>query len=176
MQPVPAHVRHRKKWTRFQAAQQWLYAAAKDREAAVQEFRHLYVAVLTAGIMWDAVRVPCSALGPDLDYATGSEVLRGLLREWELSGPVFCDPRRPTLYFLVPPGTDRTWPADLAPLGVDCLGSATSYIHHVGVPRADRVALPGPHWLTPPDGTGRYVDPQRLYAVLAERAVERADR
>lgn len=52
------------------------------------------------------------------------------------------------------------------------MGGTQPYSHYVGVPRLDRGAPPGPYWVTPPDGTGRYADPQHLYQVLHARAAE----
>ncbi len=162
---------------RHKAAEKWLYEAATVRETATQEWTTQGVALLTAGIMWDAVRVPYSPLGADLDRDTDPDTLRRRLHELQVCGPVFCDPYRPRLYVLVPPGTDRQWPRTLAPIGVECLGGTRPYVHYVGVPRLDRIAPPGTYWVTPPDGTRRHADPQHLYRVLHAWAseLERAD-
>ncbi|WP_327346018.1 hypothetical protein [Streptomyces europaeiscabiei] len=155
------------------AMEAWMYQAARSRQAAVAEWTDQGVALLTAGIAWDAVRVPHAVLAPDLGRDTDPDTLRRLLAELELSGSVFCDPYRPFLYFLVPPGTDQRWPRPLA-AGVECLGGTRPYIHHVGVPRLDRLAPPGLYWLTLPQDTGRHADPQHLEQVLRARVAEAA--
>lgn len=168
--PVALHAVYGAERQRRTQAEKWLYAAATSREVAASEWAGQGVALLTAGTMWDAVRVPYAVLDPNLERDTAPA--RRRLNELQLAGPVFCDPYRLYLYVLVPPSTDRQWPSTLAPAGVVCLGGTRSYIHHVGVPRLDRTAPPGPHWLTPPDGTGRLTDFQHLYQVLHARAGE----
>ncbi|RMB86157.1 hypothetical protein [Streptomyces shenzhenensis] len=49
-------------------AKAWLYQAAPSHEAANEEWTTQGIAVLTAGIVWDAVRVPYTPLGADLDH------------------------------------------------------------------------------------------------------------
>jgi hypothetical protein len=149
------------------AAESWLLATAPQRATAAMEWTTGGVAVLTAGVRWDAVRVPFKLLDPAFDGGTAPNVLRSRLEELHLVGPVFCDPYRPHLYFLVPPGTDRDWPADFTPVGVQCLGGTQPYIRHVGVPRLDQIATPGPYWLYPLDlGDRWHVDARHLYTVL----------
>jgi hypothetical protein len=152
------------------AAQEWLYAAARHRHVAADEWQQHGFALLTAGIMWDAVRVPPRILDPSLETDSEPGRVRRLLHELKLFGPVFSDPYRPFLYFLVPPGTDRTWPRTFVKANVACLGGTPPYVHHVGVPRIDRIAPPCQFWMTPPDGTGRSVDPANLYRVLRTQA------
>jgi hypothetical protein len=172
MPPVPAYERTQQERARLHAAQRWLAEAATDPEVADREWTQQGVALLTAGVTWDAVRAPYKALGPGLDHETTSDVLRRLLHDLRLSGLAFCDPYRPALYFLVPPGTDRRWPADLAPQEVECLGGTAPYIYHLGVSRVDRVAPPGPHWLMPPNGGDGQVEPELLYRTLRARTSE----
>lgn len=163
-------------------AYSWLLASALHQQTAALEWTTHGVALLTAGITWDAVRVPYALLDPEYNRRTelGDTVrnaamrpelataLRKRLEDFQVVGSVFCDPYRPNLYFMVPPGTDRRWPRrNLGPIGVECLGGTRPYIHHVGVPRVDQVAPPGPYWLTPPDsGVPRHVIAKRLYEML----------
>jgi hypothetical protein len=150
------------------AAECWLLDAAPNRPTAEAEWASGHgVALLTAGVRWDAVRVPYNVLHPEFDCGTAPEVLRERLAEFEIAGPVFCDPYRPYTYFMVPPGTDRVWGRDLAAAGVECLGGTQPYVRHVGVPHLGRVAPPGAYWLHPL-GTGSlwHVDARRLHTVL----------
>ncbi|MET8957659.1 hypothetical protein ACWEO4_41005 [Streptomyces sp. NPDC004393] len=156
------------------AAETWMYRAAKSRQEAGTEWRQQGIALLTAGIVWDVVRVPYAPLGADLERDAEPEQLRRRLQELHVPGPVFCDPYRPYLYVLVPPGTDREWPRTLAAAGVECLGGTRPYIHHVGVPRLDLISPPGPYWLTLPDGTGRLTDPQHLFQMIRAGVAEAA--
>lgn len=108
--PVSLHPLRREEWDRRAAAEAWLYRAATSQETAGREWATQGVALLAAGIVWDAVRVPHAALSADLERDTDPDMLRRRLHELQLAGPVFCDPYRPYLYVLVPPGTDRQWP------------------------------------------------------------------
>ncbi|MFD0032561.1 hypothetical protein ACFVJK_30690 [Streptomyces sp. NPDC127172] len=163
----PVHALGAARRERQVAAHTWLLESAADRQTAATEWIMQGLALLTAGVTWDAVRVPCALLDPDFDRSTEPAVLRRRVEELDVAGPVFCDPYRPHLYFMVPPGTDRDWPQDLAPAGVECLGGTRPYIHHVGIPRPDRIAPPGPYWLTSPNsGARRHVVAHRLYEVL----------
>ncbi|WP_030183199.1 hypothetical protein [Streptomyces sp. NRRL S-813] len=100
-------------------------------------------------------------------------MLRRRLHELAVEGPVFCDPYRPFLYVLVPPGTDEEWPRALDPMAVACLGGTRPYVHHVGVPRLHRAAPPGPYWLTAPHTAARrHTDPQHLRQLLEAQAAE----
>ncbi|MEU1372002.1 hypothetical protein ABZ454_38835, partial [Streptomyces sp. NPDC005803] len=150
----------------------WLLAAAQDGKVAMMEWDRHGTALLTAGVTWDAVRVPYALLDPTYDRDTEPAVLRRRLAELEVDGPVFCDPYRPHLYFMVPAGTDQSWPRTLVPAQVEILGGTRPYIHHVGVPRPNRVEPPGPYWLTPPhDEVRRHVAASHLYEVLQACAV-----
>ncbi|WP_330462113.1 hypothetical protein [Streptomyces sp. NBC_00775] len=166
---VPMPVLRGEDRERRAVAEAWLSQAATSREAAGMEWTEQGVALLTAGIVWDAVRLPYAPLGADLDRDADPDQLHRRLDELRVTGPVFCDPYRPHLYVLVPPGTDREWPRTLAPAGVECLGGTRPYIHHVGVPRLDLISPPGPYWVTLPDGTGHLTDPQHLFQVLRAR-------
>ncbi|MEU6339302.1 hypothetical protein ABZ839_33810 [Streptomyces cellulosae] len=150
----------------------WLLGAAPDVETAVAEWDTNGVAVLVERRAWDAVRVPYGALGFDFDGLARAEDLRGLLDKLGLAGPLFCDPYRAYLYFLVPPGSDRDWPhGAMARAGVECFGGHSEYVHHVGMPRVDRTDRPGPHWLVTPDCTARqHVDPAVLLGALEKQS------
>lgn len=61
------------------------------------------------------------------------------------AGPTVMDPAGRTMYFLVPPGTTRTW----AVPRTTALGVAT----HVVLPPDHKQAPPGPQWLLTPNRT-----------------------
>lgn len=156
---------------RTQAAR-WMLKAAESQEAVGREWRHHGAALMAAGIMWDVVRTPYTALGLGFERSTDVQDLRRQVAEMGV-GAVWCDPFRPFLYFLVPPGTDRHWPSDMSQAGLDCLGGTPPYTRHTGVPRLDRLSPPGHYWLVPPDYGGDVLaDPAHLYKVLRERASE----
>jgi hypothetical protein len=157
-------------------AENWLLRAAMSPQTALAEWADQGVAVLTAGLMWDVVRVPYAVLDAAFDHATGPEELRRRLAEVKVTGAVFCDPYRPNLYVMVPPGTDKHWPNRSHPRDVECLGGTPPYIHHVAVPRLERATPPGPFWLLPPDRVPhRLADPQHLHEVLHARRGELDD-
>ncbi|CAL9471643.1 hypothetical protein SUDANB145_02839 [Streptomyces sp. enrichment culture] len=158
-----------------EAARQWLLRAAPDVRGALDEWTR-GVALLVAGRSWDAVRVPYTLLDPNFDHDTEPSTLRTWVTRQRLNGPVFCDPYRPFVYFLVPPGTDREWPRDVFKVaGLECLGGTEPYVRHVGVPPVDRTERPGLFWLLAPDGVGfRHVDAGHLIAVLRERQQEKS--
>ncbi|MFH9663346.1 hypothetical protein ACH4NF_34370 [Streptomyces sp. NPDC017248] len=111
--------------------------------------------------------MPYTVLHTEFDYNTKPGALRQRLDELQVHGAVFCDPHRPCLYAMVPPGTDQHWPRALARAEIDCLGGTQPYIWHVGVPRIDITRPPGPYWLLPPDSVGRrHTDPEHLYEAL----------
>ncbi|MFJ8086225.1 hypothetical protein ACIQ6Y_37350 [Streptomyces sp. NPDC096205] len=153
------------------AAESWLLDAAPYQPTTEAEWASAHgVALLTAGVRCDAVRVPYNVLHPGFDGGTTPDALRHLLAGLGIVGPVFCDPYRPFAYFLVPPGTDRVWGRDLAAAGMECLGGTQPYVRHVGVPHLGRVSPPGAYWLHPLDGGSLwYVDAGRLHAVLQAR-------
>ncbi|RPE39710.1 hypothetical protein EDD90_2727 [Streptomyces sp. Ag109_O5-1] len=149
-----------------------MLGATASKLHAGTEWTSYGVAVLTAGLVWDVVRAPYTVLDRRFDRDTDPEELRREVKALEV-GAVFCDPYRPVLYFLVPPGTDRYWPQEVGPAGVGCLGGTLPYVHHVGVPRLDLISPPGLFWAVPPDYGGRVLaDPKHLYRVLHERSSE----
>ncbi|MFF4750516.1 hypothetical protein ACWD5R_17885 [Streptomyces sp. NPDC002514] len=150
------------------AAEAWLHRSATT--VIDDDWAH-DVVLLTAGIAWDAVRLPYTVLDPDADVGTPPDAMRVTLKRLRLAGPVFCDPYRDCLYVMVPPGTDRGWPSRLVDAGVECLGRNGRLGHYVGVPVLDRTEPPGPYWLAAPDVVAfRYVDPHRLRQVLDDRS------
>ncbi|MEW2301946.1 hypothetical protein AB0958_18565 [Streptomyces sp. NPDC006655] len=153
------------------AAHDWLMRSAAHQQRAGVEWTYQGVTVLTAGVTWDAVKVPYAVLVPGSHRDTTAAVLRRRLEDLEMAGPVFCDPYRPYFYALVPPGTDQRWPQDLTAAGVDCLGGTRPFVHHVAVPSLSRTAPPGLFWLTLPDPIGEHphVDAGHLCTVLRDR-------
>ncbi|MGY9065706.1 hypothetical protein [Streptomyces sp. CAS3] len=150
----------------------WMLKAAESQEAVGREWRQRGVALMAAGIVWDVVRTPYSALGRGFDRCIDPRELRSQVQEMGV-GAVWCDPFRPFLYFMVPPGTDRHWPSDMSQAGLDCLGGTPPYTRHTGVPRLDRLSPPGHYWLVPPDYGGDVLaDPVHLHKELRERAGE----
>jgi hypothetical protein len=147
-------------------AHNWLLEAAPHRHTAGMEWTSNHVALLKAGVTWDVVRVPYAVLDRTFDRDTEPAALLRWLEAAEVGGAVFCDPYRPYMYVMVPPGTDRSWKRDLAPAGVECLGGTQPYIHHVGVPRIDCVEPPRPFWVLSPDAGRRHADADHLYKVL----------
>ncbi|MFG2950493.1 hypothetical protein [Streptomyces adustus] len=152
---------------RWADAEAWLLRAAPSPQTAAMEWARHCVAVLAAGQKWDVVRVPYAVLHPDFGLDTTPDKLRHQVSELKMSGSMFCDPYRPYLYVMVPPGTDKTWPYDSSPAGVECLGGTRPFIHHVGVPSLDRLAPPGLFWLIPPYSLDSpLADPEHLKQVL----------
>ncbi|MFB9464544.1 hypothetical protein [Streptomyces cinereospinus] len=163
----PVHALSGRDRARRLAAYHWLLESAPHRDTAGMEWTRYGVALLTAGIRWDVVRVPYEVLHPSFARDTAPRDLTQRLGELGVIGPVFCDPYRPFAYFMVPPRTDQQWPRDLAAAGVECLGGTRPYVYHVGVPQVERAAPPGLFWLAPPDEAKRqYVNPEHLHQVL----------
>ncbi|MFI9616774.1 hypothetical protein ACIHCM_34710 [Streptomyces sp. NPDC052023] len=72
---------------------------APHGNAAISEWRSSHgVALLTAGVAWDAVPVPYAVLRPDFDRAITPQELAARLSDLKLAGLVFCDPYRPFVY------------------------------------------------------------------------------
>lgn len=89
------------------------------------------ISIVAAGVHWDAVKV------------TRSFALEAL-EHLPVHGAVAVDPTPagPYLYFLVPPRSTGGWDVPQS--------TALSETAHVALPPPDRVAPPGPYWLTPP--------------------------
>ncbi|MFG2816655.1 hypothetical protein [Streptomyces sp. NPDC048410] len=162
-------------------AWEWLLRAAKDRHVAEREWEPIGGrALLKAGEVFDVLRVTYRALGVRLpDPVGGRRVpvprldLLGRLAELGLTGMVYRTDYRPYLCFLVPPGTDQTWPKlPLLRDQVECMGGSYADVHLVGVPSPNSVEGPHLHWAEPfgPDGPAAWLsDPGRLHEVLLER-------
>lgn len=160
---------------RREAAERWLLRAARDKRDALHQWSR-GVALLVAGRTWDVVRVPSTMLDPGFDHTTEPAALLSCLTRLRLVGLAFCDPCRPFLYFLVPPGTDVHWPHhEFSRTQIACLGGTHYYEHHVGVPSIDRTQRPGRFWVVPPDSvTHPYVNADHLLAVLRQKQAEAA--
>lgn len=106
------------------------------------------IAMIPAGKLFDAVKT---------GIALGQAIYAALPPS---AGPVFTDRDNGTTYFLVPPGTADTWPADC---DATCLGRDA----WLWVPVPTRTQRNHSYWETPPDGTGVLHDPQVLLGALA---------
>ncbi|MEU4507768.1 hypothetical protein [Streptomyces sp. NPDC024089] len=110
-----------------------------------------------AGQAWDAVSVS-RFLG-----------LQAVERLGAAAGPTIMDPAGRTMYFLVPPGTTRTWTVPQT----TALGETT----HVVLPPDHKQAPPGPYWLLTPRRTltSTRALQQALTAVQGPRTETRPD-
>ncbi|UGY91243.1 hypothetical protein [Streptomyces gobiensis] len=72
-------------------------------------------------------------------------------------GPFIADPEGDTLFWLVPPGTIKSW---MNEHGL-CFAGGTK----ATLPPVDKRRPPGPYWLRPLDGS-RLVDPDLLHRAL----------
>ncbi|WP_282695507.1 hypothetical protein [Streptomyces sp. CC208A] len=127
------------------AASAWLAEADPDPEHAQRWLSSAKVVLLPLGRRWSAVKA--------------SETI-GLPAAQVLDvGPVIYEPAGRAVFFLVPVDTQWDHP------GTELLGDTT----WLTVPVPTVTAPPGPHWLTPPDGSGRLVDPSALRVALGPR-------
>ncbi|RZU28304.1 hypothetical protein EV284_6470 [Streptomyces sp. BK022] len=176
--PMPAEERQA-----LEAAWNWLLRAADSQRVAEREWEpgHGGRTLLRAGKTFDVLRVTYRALGVRLpDRAGGRPLpvprpdLLGRLAELGITGMVYRTDYRPYLYFLVPPGTDRTWPKPrLLRDQVECVGGSYADVHLVGVPSPLCTEGPHLHWVRPfgPGGPAEWLaDPEHLHQVLLERA------
>ncbi|GAA2820444.1 hypothetical protein GCM10010441_50970 [Kitasatospora paracochleata] len=138
--------------THRSGALRWLAEAAADPESCLRTWQSagLEPALLPAGRRWDVLLVP-APLGLHALAALGR--LHG-------HGPVYTDPDRDDLGFLVPVGTADHWIAT----GIRAVGTGTP----VGIPHPDR--RHGHRWLVLPEGDGRLVDPALLALALHDAA------
>lgn len=106
-----------------------------------------------AGRIWDAVRVPLTI---------GQHALDILGRR---SGAVIEDPIGLVLYWLIPPGSAKSWQlTDIRVLGDG---------GHLAVPPPRRTQGPGPHWRICP-GDGQLVtDSHALHAAISDALAPR---
>ncbi|MFE9296610.1 hypothetical protein [Streptomyces niveus] len=128
----------------IEAAAVWLAAADPDPAHAQRWIGASRIILLPLGKRWSAVKVN----GHD-----------GLAAAAAVSGPSIHDPAGQCVFFLVPPRT--IW--DVA--GTECLGEDC----WLTVPTPRVTEPPGPHWLFPPDGSGRLVNADDLRAQLNAR-------
>ena len=108
--------------------------------------------LLPLGRVWDAVKVP---------RRQGLAVV-----ESGIEGPVIYDPAGQFVFFLVPPGTYVMWQLE----GTSCLGDAC----WLSTPVPEVTHPPGPHWLQPPDGSGKLVDAEALRSALVTASLREA--
>ncbi|WP_405011384.1 hypothetical protein [Kitasatospora sp. NBC_01539] len=135
-------------------AADWLAAAATDPQTCHAAWARGAPALLPTGRLWDVLLVPAALGSPALALlATGPD-----------PGPVLVRPEDGRLGFLVPPGTSAGWTAT----GIHAAGDGT--LVPVPPPTGPGSRGPGVHWLVPPDGSGRLVDPARLELALHEAA------
>jgi len=152
------------RWERDLAVSHWLLSAAENQERARAEWREQGVALLAAGGIFAAIRIPGDLVRAAAETDEGEAVDAFLLRALE-GGPVSRDRTSDTYYALVSGSTawqwnPRAWP-DVECLGRDC---------YLGIPE------PGPerqrwraYWCVPMDSPGELCDP-RLVWDLAQRA------
>lgn len=136
------------------SAVRWLASAATDAEACLEGWLRnpLGVALLPAGRLWDVLIVPGELGGRTYD----------VLSRWvERLGPVLGDFGDSQVGFFVPPGTSAGWVAT----GVRGAGHGAWVV----VPYPGRTTG-GVRWLSPPDGSGRLIDPMTLELALHEAA------
>lgn len=126
-------------------AEAWLAEADPDPVHAARWLQSAKVVLLPLGRRWAAVKVA------EHD---------GLAAAADVAGPVMHDPAARAVYFLVAPDTD--WGLD----GTEQLGDTC----WLSVPVPSVTEPPGPHWISPPDGSGTLVDPRHLRAALVARA------
>ncbi|MCJ1678371.1 hypothetical protein MTF65_13630 [Streptomyces sp. APSN-46.1] len=111
------------------------------------------------GIHFDAVRIQGvrgEAVAAQLIEATGGR-----------AGPVVCEASGfRWMYFLLPPGTSRTY---AWPLGVQRFGAGQRTVAYVGVPALDGNTWPL-LWQSRPSALAPFVDPEALHALLAPEA------
>ncbi|WP_328335752.1 MULTISPECIES: hypothetical protein [unclassified Streptomyces] len=86
--------------------------------------------IAAAGQRWDAVRVPRFIGLQALNHLVGQE------------GAIVMDPGNRRVYFLVPPGTTRSWNLPQT--------TALGETSHVVLPADDKEIPPGPYWLVSP--------------------------
>lgn len=108
------------------------------------------VVALPAGNVWDAVKMRAD-LGKSVLDRLGDNV-----------GPVIHDSWGEMLYFLVPPGSSRSWDEP----STWPRGSGT------WVPVPGPEATSGPHWLVPPDDSERFTDLDALRSAVRDATRE----
>jgi hypothetical protein len=128
------------------AAGAWLAEADPDAEHAARWISGAKILLLPLGRRWSAIKVPEH---DGLSAAAAHDV----------TGPVVHDPAGHCVFFLVP--TDTVWDCP----GTELLGDTC----WLAVPVPTMIEPPGPHWISPPDGSGLLVDPARLRAALGPR-------
>jgi hypothetical protein len=137
-------------------ASMWLAASASNPGQAQRAWLDSGIALLPAGVLWDAVKLDAwlvhQAVGD-----SAPELVRGVLAGLGIDGPVIAERSRP-YYVLVPVGTAAIWDAH----GTECLSVAT----YLTVPAISRTRPPGPYWLQPPDGSGGLCDPDVLRPLI----------
>lgn len=126
------------------AAEAWLAAADPDAEHAGRWLRSAKILLLPLGRCWSAVKV---------------DQHDGLAAAADSPGPLIHDPAGRCVYFLVPVGTRWDCP------GTELLGDTC----WLTVPVPSVTEPPGPHWISPPDGSGTLVDPAVLLRAFGPR-------
>lgn len=135
---------------------EWLARAADDPQQAHDQWKTQGVALLRCGRRFAAVRIPAdlvhAALGTDEAPAIAASL------PFDLGGPVILD--RAYYYALIFGHSGMTWDeGDDTP----CLGSDT----YLGVPRLDRMAPPGAHWVIVPRFDGDVCRPSTVRRFIA---------
>ncbi len=140
--------------TETSTARDWLAHADADPDRIYRWWESGAAALIALGRRFDVVR------------------LDGALAAWATQrlpdGPVMqLGSPEPRLYLLVPPGS---WPRFSSPLAT-LLGD-TEYLAMNDPDATTNTGRPDIRWITPPDGTGRLVDPVELRRLVDSYAPE----
>lgn len=127
------------------AAEAWIARADPDAAHADVWLRSAKILLLPLGRVWSAVKV---------------QEHDGLAAAAEVPGPVIHDPAGRSVFFLVPTNAGWGYP------GTELLGDTC----WLTVPAPSVTEPPGPHWISPPDGSGLLADVRQLRAALVARA------
>ncbi|WP_414168749.1 hypothetical protein ACMATS_21455 [Streptoverticillium reticulum] len=146
-------------------ASRWLLSRETHPYLAREAWMRDTVAVLQAGLHFDAVLLPAHVV----HRLTGTSEMAAVERVFRVAGidgAVIVDRPNRGYTVLVPPGTSTTWHVP----GIDCLGKDHPR-GYVRVPAPHRAEPPGAYWLlTPPDDSAGLCDVDALRKLIgAER-------
>ncbi|OIJ88512.1 hypothetical protein BIV24_21580 [Streptomyces colonosanans] len=143
------------------AVAHWLLAASGDQERARAEWREHGVALLAAGGIFAAIRIPGDLVRVTVKTDDDQAVDDFLHRALE-GGPVFRDRISDMYYALVPGSTAWRWNARAWP-GLECLGRDC----YLGVPVPEPGRRRGrAYWCVPMNSPGELCDPRVVWAMV----------